>query len=115
MDAFPSIYDFGGQWQHTVTVVAVLEVDANVNYPRFVEGGGRAPPEDVGSTPGFEEFLKFTSRPRSRDHKRMVEWYGGSFDPSILDIATITDRLGKLARRRILGKAARTKSQGGVH
>ncbi len=111
VSVFTYVYDFGDNWQHAVTVEGVVEGDPDVAYPRFVDGAGRAPPEDVGGTPGFEEFIKAVTRPRARDHKRMVEWYGGPFDPAEVDVAAITAKLGKLARRRALGKAAGLKAR----
>jgi hypothetical protein len=77
-----------------------------------VDGERRAPPEDVGGLSGFEEFLKAMSTPRHRERKRLLEWYGGPFDPKEMDLPTITTRIGKLARRRTLGKAGYAKSRG---
>ena len=45
----------------------------------------------------------------------MLAWNGGSFDPEDLGQADIEARIGKLARRRLLGRAAYLKSQGGPH
>ena len=115
LSGFTYMYDFGDYWQHAITVEAVGDADPEVAYPRLIDGAGRAPPEDVGGTPGFEEFLKAMTRPRAREHKRMVEWYGGAFDPAAVDLTTITAKLGKLARRRTLGQAAAAKSRGGTH
>ncbi len=114
MSAFSYVYDFGDNWQHAVTVEAVCDGEPETNYPRLIDGAGRAPPEDVGGMTGFEEFVRVMARPRAREHKRMVEWYGGPFDPAEVDVATITAKLAKLARRRAMGKAAGAKSRGEV-
>ena len=45
----------------------------------------------------------------------MLTWYGGPYDPEDLGQAEIEARIGKLARRRLLGRAAYLKSQGGSH
>ncbi|TXN07678.1 plasmid pRiA4b ORF-3 family protein [Methylobacterium sp. WL103] len=55
--AFAYNYDFGDNWQHTITVEELGPADPAVAYPRFLDGARRAPPEDVGGTIGFEEFL----------------------------------------------------------
>ena len=47
----------GDDWRHTVTIQAVEQGDAKINYPRFVAGQRRCPPEDVGGWPGSENFL----------------------------------------------------------
>ena len=110
--AFAYTYDFGDNWQHTITVEEVGPADPDVAYPRFLNGEMRAPPEDVGGTMGFEEFLEAVTRPRHRERKRMLEWYGGPFDPEVLDRETIEAGMSKLARRRAIGQAAFAKSRG---
>lgn len=72
-------------------------------------------PEDVGGIDGFSEFLKAATRPRHPEHARVLAWNGGSFDPEDLGQVDIAARIGKLARRRLLGRAAYLKSQGGPH
>ncbi|MFK5599949.1 hypothetical protein ACFZ8E_23575 [Methylobacterium sp. HMF5984] len=84
----------------------------DVAYPRFLDGARRAPPEDVGGTMGFEEFLEAVTKPRHRERKRMLDWYGGPFDPEVLDRETIEAGMTKLARRRAIGQAAFAKSRG---
>jgi hypothetical protein len=106
---FSYTYDFGDNWQHTVTIETTIAADPAADYPRFIDGVRRAPPEDVGGTPGFEEFLDIMAKPRHRERKRLVEWYGGPFNPDEVDLPTITARIGKLANRRALGKAAYAK------
>lgn len=44
-------YDFGDNWQHTITIEATTDADPAVEYPRYIDGAGRAPPEDVGAFP----------------------------------------------------------------
>jgi hypothetical protein len=111
-EAFSYVYDFGDDWRHTVTVESVAPADPFVAYPRLLDGARRAPPEDVGGWPGYEEFLEAISKPRHPERKRMLEWCGGSFDPEAMPLATIIERIGKLARRRTLGQAAFAKSRG---
>jgi hypothetical protein len=36
---------------------AITAADPALDYPRFIDGARRAPPEDVGGIPGFDEFL----------------------------------------------------------
>jgi len=53
--------------------------------------------------------------PRHPEHQRLTKWYGGSFDPDDINLPVISDRIGKLARRRALGKAGYAKSRGPTH
>jgi hypothetical protein len=109
---FGYTYDFGDDWRHQVEIKAIAMADPELEYRRFLEGARRAPPEDVGGVPGYEEFVQAISHPRHREHKAMLEWYGRPYDPDEIGEAKIVDALGKLARRRTLGRAAYLKSVG---
>ena len=113
--SFLYTYDFGDNWQHTITVETITAADLSLDYPRFIDGARRAPPEDVGGIPGFQEFLEAMAKPRHPERKRLVTWYGPPFDPNDIDPTIITARIGKLARRRALGKTAYAKSQPSTH
>jgi len=115
VSTFSYTYDFGDDWRHFIIIENVTTADPKLDYPRFIDGSRRAPPEDVGGIPGFEEFLDAMTNPRHRGHQRLTKWYGGSFDPDDLNLQVIVDRIGKLARRRALGKAGYAKSRGPTH
>ena len=108
-------YDFGDDWRHTITVESVDEADPAVEYPRFIEGQHRAPPEDVGGLPGFELFLEAIADPNHEDHDHLMRWSGGTFDPETIERDEIRKRVAKLARRRTVGKAAFAKSQNRIN
>jgi hypothetical protein len=112
VQTFKYVYDFGDNWRHTVTIESIDRADAKYEYPRFVEGERRAPPEDVGGVPGFEEFLEAMEQKRHPERKRMIDWYGKPFDASDLGLEEVRQRFAKLARRRALGKAAGLKARG---
>jgi len=112
---FGYTYDFGDNWQHSLTIEAIMLADPTLDYPRFIEGLRRAPPEDVGGIPGFEEFLEAMIKPRHPDRRRLVTWYGRVFDPDDIDASAINARMAKLARRRALGKAGFAKSRRATH
>ena len=101
--------------QHTVTIETITAADPAVDYPRFIDGARRAPPEDVGGIPGFERFLEAMTRPRHPDRKRLITWYGRVFDPDDIDLPTINAGLDKSARRRTLRKARDAKGKGSAH
>ena len=112
---FNYTYDFGDDWRHSITVEAVTDADPAVEYPRFLDGDRRATPEDVGGLPGFEDFLIAMSKPRHAQHRKVVDWYGGRFEPNDIGVDTINERIAKLARRRTLGKAGFAKSRTKPH
>lgn len=108
---FCYVYDMGDNWEHSITIEAIEPVDATQKYPRFIDGARRAPPEDVGGVPGYYEFIDAISKPRHREHKRMLEWYGRPYDPDDIDALSIRRRLGDIAKRRRAIKLPYSKRQ----
>lgn len=105
-------YDFGDDWRHTITIEAVHAADPTKEYPSFIDGARRAPPEDVGGWPGFEQFLEAMAKPRHPQRKDLVRWYGSVFNPDDIGLDQINKAIGKIARRRTIGKAVYAKSKG---
>lgn len=79
------VYDFGDNWQHTVSLEAILDYDPTMHYPICVGGKRACPPEDVGGMNGYEEFLEALADPSHSDHEQMRMWIGGYFDPAAFD------------------------------
>jgi hypothetical protein len=104
--AFTYTYDFGDDWRHSIVIEEVLPADPTTDYPRFVDGARRAPPEDVGGLPGFEAFLEAMAKPRHPEHKSVLQWYGRPFDPEDISPDKIHARMATLAKRRASSKAA---------
>ena len=100
VDRFLYVYDFGDNWRHDVIVEEIRDGAADTEYPAFVDGARRAPPEDVGSTDGFMEFLEAVLDASHEEHRRMTEWYGGAFDPEDIDEQRIRSVLKMFAARR---------------
>lgn len=109
--SFSYTYDFGDDWHHTIVIEAVMVENPLLEYPRFVDGANRAPPEDVGGQPGFEHFLIVMANPAHPEHSDIKRWHGGKFDPGNISETEITTRIGKLARRRTQARAAAAKSR----
>jgi hypothetical protein len=108
---FAYTYDFGDNWEHTILIEAVGAADPAHDYPHFIDGSRRAPPEDCGGWPGFENFLEAMTKPRHPERKNLIQWYGRVFNPDDIGLADINARIAKLARRRTLGKEAIAKSR----
>lgn len=51
------LYDFGDEWDHSVTLQKVLPKDREAAYPRCVAGKRACPPEDCGGVWGYWEIL----------------------------------------------------------
>ncbi|PUU94565.1 MAG: plasmid pRiA4b ORF-3 family protein [Halanaerobium sp.] len=67
------IYDYGDFWHHYLETEEIID-DYKSNKPTFLEGGGTAPPEDVGGVSGFSEFMQIISNPDDEEYQLMMEW-----------------------------------------
>ena len=65
----------------------------------------RTPPEDVGGTHGYEEYLAVLSDPEPEEHENMLQWRG-PFDPETFSPAQANQGLQKKFRSRKLAKVA---------
>lgn len=108
---FDYVYDFGDDWEHTIAIESIIDADPTLKYPRFVAGARRGPPEDVGGPPGFFDFLEAIANPKHSEHRHLVEWYGGPFDPNDFDLPDLRRRVDAIARRHHAVKAAFAKSR----
>lgn len=100
--SFKYVNDLGCEWRHTVTIEAVEDVTDPAlqdQYPRFVGGRRRAPPEEVDGIGGFKHFLDvMATGPDHEDYEDIVDWHEEPFDPGDLDLAFIEKELAKLAQ-----------------
>ncbi len=97
---FSYVYDFGDNWRHDIIIEDVRQGAADIEYPSFVDGERRCPPEDVGSTWGFMNFLEAALDPTHEKHEKMLAWYGKPFDVNEIDEFRVRRRLMMIARRR---------------
>jgi hypothetical protein len=81
-------YDFGDDWEHVLEFEELLPVDEGA-YPRCIGGAGACPPEDVGGTTGYAEFLQVIGDGRHPERAAMLQWAGGTFDPHSFDPSTV--------------------------
>ena len=78
-------YDFGDRWEHDVLLEKVVDHPAEARYPWVLAGARACPPEDVGGVGGYARFLQVMRDPGHPEHEELVEWQGGSFDPTVFD------------------------------
>jgi len=101
LDAMVYKYDFGDGWEHIVVLVCIFEPVAGAQYPVILAAEGACPPEDVGGIGGYYQFLHTMANPRHPEHREMMAWWGGPFDPKLYDIRA---RNEALMRRRRVGR-----------
>jgi hypothetical protein len=80
-------YDFGDGWEHEVVIEELSWSSIGLKFAVCIDGQNACPPEDVGGSGGYSEFLKTISDPKHEDHASYLEWAGGSFDPAEFDLA----------------------------
>ncbi|MBV8607921.1 MAG: plasmid pRiA4b ORF-3 family protein [Singulisphaera sp.] len=78
-------YDFGDGWQHEVLFERCVQAEASKKYPLCMEGARACPPEDVGGTWGYADFLDAIQDPDNERYEELREWVGGSFEPEDFD------------------------------
>jgi hypothetical protein len=97
-DRFAYEYDFGDSWRHTLLLEKILPVEIRARLPRCLGGQCACPPEDVGGTSGYAEFLEALADPGHPKHRRYLEWVGGVFDPETFDLKAANARISDRAR-----------------
>lgn len=94
---FEYIYDFGDYWQHDLVLESVLLPSPDSLYPRCVAGERSCPPEDIGGTGGYEDYLQAMADPEHEQHEDMMAWRG-PFDPEAFSTEEINRQLEKKFR-----------------
>ena len=61
----------------------------NMQYPICLAGKRACPPEDVGSIPGYYDFLEVINNPKHEAYKSMLSWIGGKYDAEKFDPQTV--------------------------
>jgi hypothetical protein len=90
--AFEYEYDFGDGWRHEVLFEGCVQAERGRRYPVCVEGARVCPPEDVGGTGGYEEYLEAMADAEHERHEEFLGWRG-PFNPEAFDPAKATRRL----------------------
>jgi len=65
-------YDFGDSWIHTITLEKRLK--SNVFQATYLDGCGERPPEDVGGSWGYQEYIRIMSDPKDPEHEHIKAW-----------------------------------------
>jgi len=92
-------YDFGDGWRHEILFEGNPEVQPGVIYPTCLEGERRCPPEDVGGTGGYQEYLEALADPSHENHKDFLQWRG-KFDPESFDLNQVQQQLHSCVHRQ---------------
>ena len=94
---FKYIYDFGDTWIHRIRIGSKIKpANEDRHYPYLVSGSGRCPPEDIGGSWGYEDFLDAFEDPSSSLREVIPGYFDGTttWDP---EDAGLDERRAKLA------------------
>jgi hypothetical protein len=92
-------YDFGDGWEHEILLEKILHAEQGVYYPRCLAGEMSCPPDDVGGVWGYANFLDAIKNPKHPQHKDLLDWVGGKFDPEEFDLEYVNKNLKNLKRQ----------------
>jgi hypothetical protein len=90
-------YNFGDDWQHDLLLEAVMQSRPDTMCPRCLAGERSCPPEDVGGSGGYADYLEALADPDHEEHQNMMEWRG-SFDPETFSIEKVNRELERKFR-----------------
>ena len=113
-DKFQYVYDFGDDWSHTIIVEKKLKI-GEVEYPICLDGERNCPPEDCGSVPGYEDIVNAMQKPKSKEAKEFIEWFGEPYDSEEFDIERINQRLKTLKKAKKKDGRGRKKEIGSAN
>lgn len=90
-------YDFGDNWRHSIEVEKINVVAEKMGAAKIIDGARAAPPEDVGATSGYEDFLIEINDPSSEQGRDYLQWVDGPFDPELFDRRSANNALLRMA------------------
>jgi len=88
-------YDLGDSWRHDITLLGMVEVEAEEKIA-CIAGARACPPEDCGGVTGYYHLLEALADPGHEDYDMLMEWVGGKFDPEAFDVEAIDRALKRL-------------------
>jgi hypothetical protein len=109
---FRYVYDMGDNWVHTVCLEQSLELAPAPKVACCTEGARARPPEDVGGPSGYQEFLEAVLDPSHEEHRAMLRWAGGHFDPEWFDLELTNKDVERALHANLKRRARQPKGKG---
>lgn len=74
------LYDFGDHWEHEIKFIDKIKLDdmqmsMGLFEVKCLDGANECPPDDVGSVPGYENFIEIMNNPEDPEYEETLEWY----------------------------------------
>lgn len=93
---FSYTYDFGDNWEHSVTIEKIADTDIPAPRPVCIAGKRACPPDDCGGIWGYYNLLEVLADPSHPEHADMKDWMVDDFDPETFEVVDANIRLGCL-------------------
>jgi hypothetical protein len=87
--SFSYEYDFGDSWEHEIVVEEFVRTPLGLKHAVCVDGQNACPPEDCGGTGGYVDLLEILANPEHEEHENLLNWVGGTFDPTLFDLVAV--------------------------
>lgn len=84
------LYDYGDSWYHLIECEGLQEKLPDKKYPVCLAGERACPPEDVGSIPGYYDFVAIMKDKNHEEYPSMKAWFGEGYDPEKFDAKKVT-------------------------
>ena len=82
-------YDFGDSWDHEIVVEQFVRTPLGLRHVVCVDGQNACPPEDCGGSGGYVDLLDVLANPEHEEHENLLDWVGGTFDPTQFDLVAV--------------------------
>lgn len=89
---FTYVYDFGDDWQHTVTLI---KIDASTSEPTplCLTGARSCPQEDVGGVWGYQHLMEVLLTPNHPERDHYMGWVREGYDPEYFSCEEVNQEL----------------------
>jgi len=92
---FGYCYDFGSNWQHTITVENFMPGD--LFFPNCYDGEGACPIEDSGGIQTYNDIRAILSDPHHPDHQHFLNIWPDDFAPDRFNAVSVNEELKRFA------------------
>ena len=99
-------YDFGDSWLHKITFQkpSKKDLEAFSGVPICVDAFGACPPEDVGGSWGYADFLDAINNKKHPEYEEFREWAGiedkESYDETYVNVELVNESLSEYSKAK---------------
>ena len=70
--------------------------DQTNDWPMCIAGENACPPEEIGGSYGFKDFVEIMANPKHEQFKETYLWFGGPFDLRRFDVNSANAKIRRL-------------------